>query len=68
MDGRRVTGQVGQLVEDPTFADDGIDQVGIACGRNVSALRKPFSFPLRIWAGFQVQRAVCEIGRRLPQG
>lgn len=68
VDGRRVSGQVGQLVEDSTFADDGIDQVGITCGRNVSALRKPFSFPPRIWAGFQVQRTVCEIGRRLPQG
>lgn len=67
MDGGWVSGQVGQLVEDSTFTDDGIDQVGIACGRNMSILRE-LSFPLHIWAGFQDQRTVCEIGSCLPPG
>lgn len=31
VDGRRVGGQVGQLVEDAALSDDGVDQVGVAC-------------------------------------
>lgn len=33
MDGGRVGGQVGQLVEDAALSDDGVDQVGVACGK-----------------------------------
>lgn len=47
MDGRRVGGQVGQLVEDTALPDDGIDQVGVACGRGVGGVSaRPPCHPL----------------------
>lgn len=33
VDGGRVSGQVGQLVEDAALPDDGVHEVGVACGK-----------------------------------
>ena len=46
VDGRRVSGQVGQLVEDAALPDDGVDQVGVACGRGGGCLSEaPLPYP-----------------------
>lgn len=45
LDGGRVGGQAGQLVEDAALPDDGVHQAGVACGEGEPRLREPFASP-----------------------
>lgn len=45
LDGGRVGGQAGQLVEDAALPDDGVHQAGVACGEGEPRLREPLASP-----------------------
>lgn len=68
VDSWRVSGQVGQLVEDAALPDDGVDQVGVACGRGgVGVSARPPRHPLH-QSGFLGWEELGGQEGCLPQG